>query len=82
MMKNKRTRSSGFTTVELIVVLVILVILLSASVAGLLSWQKYSAFKRNNEYAKSLFTAAQSALTHYKVSGKLEDCLLYTSRCV
>lgn len=73
MMKNKRTRSSGFTTVELIVVLVILVILLSASVAGLLSWQKYSAFKRNNEYAKSLFTAAQSALTHYKVSGKLED---------
>lgn len=69
----KNNRRKGFTLVELIVTLAILAIVLSASVFGILAYQKYANYKRNNEYAKTIFAAAQSGLTHYKASGELED---------
>lgn len=73
--KNLRKNNSrkGFTLVELIVTLAILAIVLSASIFGILAYQKYANYKRNNEYARTIFAAAQSGLTHYKASGELED---------
>jgi len=69
----KTTTTTGLTMVELIVTLAILGILLSVSAVGLLNYTKHAAYKRNTEYAQSIFTAAQSALTHYRVTGKLES---------
>ena len=73
--KNLRKNNSrkGFTLVELIVTLAILAIVLSASIFGIVAYQKYANYKRNNEYARTIFAAAQSGLTHYKASGELED---------
>lgn len=69
--KMKENRK-GFTMTELTVAMLVLVILLSSAIVGLLQYQKYSMYKRNNENAKSIFTAAQSTLSYYKTSGKLE----------
>ena len=73
MLKKKLKSNKGFTMVEMIVVIAILGIFLTVGVVGLLQWQRYSAYKRNNEYAQSLFSAAQSGLTHYKAAGRLEE---------
>lgn len=71
--RNKGIGSKGFTMVELIVTMVILSMLLVASVTGILRYRQHADFKRNNEYAKSIFLGAQSALTHYRYTGKLEE---------
>ena len=60
-----KKNNKGFTLVEMIVVLAILVILLSTSVMGLLAWQDWADFNRENEYAQSLFIAAQNQLCVY-----------------
>lgn len=75
MEKQKRAEynKKGFTLVEAIVVGVILVLLLSIGGAGMVKYYHYSMYKKNNEYARSIFAAAQSSLTHYKTSGKLTD---------
>lgn len=65
--------NKGFTLVETVVVGVILVILLSFGAGMLVNYTHFSMYKRNNEYARNIFVAAQSALTDYKVSGKLES---------
>lgn len=67
-MKNK---NKGFTLVELVVSFVILLILASISVAGVLAYQDYADYNRQNNYAKTLFAAAQSELTAESVRGML-----------
>lgn len=69
-MKNK---NKGFTLVELVVSFVILLMLSSISVVGVLAYQDFADFKRQNSYAQTLFTAAQSQLTGYSVRGQLDD---------
>lgn len=54
-------------------VFVILLMLSSIGVVGVLAYQDYADFKRQNSYAQTLFTAAQSQLTGYDARGELED---------
>ena len=68
-----RDKNKGFTLVEMIVTLVVLSILLSLSVAGLLSWQDWSNFNRENEYAQILYIAAQNQLAEYGADGRLKE---------
>lgn len=65
-------KQSGFTLVELIVVMLILTILITISVMGILAWQDWTRFRKNNEYAQTLFVAAQNQLSEYDSSGKIE----------
>ncbi|MGN0377676.1 MAG: prepilin-type N-terminal cleavage/methylation domain-containing protein [Suilimivivens sp.] len=68
-MKNK---DRGFTLVELVVCFVILLMLASISIVGVLAYQDYADFKRQNSYAQTLFVAAQSKLTDYSVRGEMD----------
>lgn len=70
--RNFKNKKKGYTLVEVITVLAVIAIVAGAAVYGIIAYQRYAAFRRNNEYAKTIFTAAQSALTHYKASGQLE----------
>ena len=71
-MKNK---NDGFTLAELIVSLAILLILASLGIAGVLSYQDYADFKRQNSYAQTLFAVAQAQLTSYSVRGTLPELM-------
>lgn len=68
---------SGFTLVEVIVTLVILSILLTGAVMGIASWNRNSIYKRNNEYAQTLFIAAQTALAQEAAAGNSGELLAY-----
>lgn len=67
--------NGGFTLVELIVVLAVMGILCSFAVMGVIGWQDYSDFKRQNEFAKTVFLAAQSRMTQYGEHGQLTDLI-------
>lgn len=75
--KKNRFRRSGFTLVELIVVMIILSILLTLSVMGILAWQDWSRFRQQNEYAQDIFVAAQNQLNEYSANGKLKELYEY-----
>jgi len=62
---------SGFTIVEIVVVLVILGILCVLTVPNALGWLDYTELKRQNGYAKTIYSAAQTRLTQYEVRGQL-----------
>lgn len=68
---------SGFTLVEVIVTLVILSILLTGAVMGIASWNRNSIYKRNNEYAQTLFIAAQTALAQEAAAGNSGELFAY-----
>ena len=72
-MKNKLKDSAGYTLVELMAVLVIFGILLAIAGGGIAAYQKHSAFKKNNEYSQTIFTALQSSMAHAKAGGSLDD---------
>ena len=63
---------AGFTLIELVVTFVIMMMLTSLSVVGLMSYQDYADYKRQNSYAQTLFLAAQTKLTAYSERGQLE----------
>lgn len=69
----KYKRNTGFTLVEMIVTLVLLSILLTTSVMGLLAWQDWSDFKQADEYAETMFLAAQNQLSEYNANGTLKE---------
>lgn len=68
IMKNK-----GFTLVELLVVFTIMLMLATLSVAGVLAYQDYADFKRENSYAQTLFSAAQNKMTQNSVRGQMGE---------
>ena len=70
--RKEKFAAKGFTLVEVIVVCVILAILLAFSGASLTVYVSNEHFRRNDDYAKSFFVAAQTSLTHMKTSGQLE----------
>lgn len=70
---NMNKKTGGFTLVELLVTLAITAVLAGIVTLSLLSYTDYANFKRQNEYAQSLFVAAQNGLTHYSENGELEN---------
>lgn len=64
---------TGFTLVELVVVLVLMGILLSISAAGLIAFQDQSSKMQKNEAAQTIFIAAQSKLTQMEGNGQIDD---------
>ena len=73
---NQRKTNRGFTLVELIVVLVLLTILISIGVAGILTWQDWSRFKKENTGAETIFYAMQNQLTELSASDAYNDEVL------
>lgn len=69
--KKRQARNGGFTLVELVVSFVIMLMLVTLSVAGVLAYQDYADYKRQNSYAQTLFSAAQTKLTGYSVNGQM-----------
>lgn len=69
----KKENNKGFTLVELIVVMAMMLLLSTLSVAGILEYQDYANYKRVNSYAQTLFVAAQSQLTQYSVRGEMDQ---------
>ena len=59
----KLNKQKGFTLVELIVVLVLMMILIAISVAGILTWQDWSRFKKENTGAETIFYTLQNQFT-------------------
>lgn len=66
-------QNSGFTLVELVVSFVLILMIASMSVVGVLAYQDYADYKRQNSYAETLFVAAQSKVTGYSVRGQMEQ---------
>ncbi len=79
--KNKRrnpavvlnTGNKGLTIVELIVVITIIVIAAGLTTLSVIKWQDWSYFKKQNEYAQALFSAASNQLTEYAGNGYLTE---------
>lgn len=71
---NKKTRrSSGFTMVELMVVLAIMAILAALVGGGLIVYTRLARFEKNEANARTLFQTAQIALTRRDTAGELDD---------
>lgn len=71
---NKKTRrSSGFTMVELMVVLAIMAILAALVGGGLIAYIRLARFEKNEANARTLFQTAQIALTRKDTAGELDD---------
>lgn len=70
-MKKNNSRA-GFTLVELMVTIAVLGILLGVTITAILGWRDWANFKRQNEYAQTIFTAAQTQLTQYAENGQLD----------
>ena len=72
-MKNKKNMNNrGFTLVELIVVLVIMMILAGVTIFAGLGWQDWMQFKHEESAAETIFFAAQNQLVEYDSSGAYE----------
>ena len=56
-------KNRGFTLTELIVVIAVSAVLLSVAVAGIVAWVHHADFVRNENYAETIYYAAQSELT-------------------
>ncbi|MBQ8596932.1 MAG: type II secretion system protein [Lachnospiraceae bacterium] len=65
-------QNSGFTLVELVVSFVIILMIAAMSVVGVLAYQDYADYRRQNNYAETLFVAAQSKVTGYSVRGQMK----------
>lgn len=69
----KIKKQAGFTLVELVVVMAIMVMLASLAGWGILSWRKNSEWLKDEGYAKITFLAAQSALSNKNATNTLDD---------
>ena len=73
--KQKIRGQKGFTLVELVVVLVILAILAALAGAGLIAYTRLARFEHNESNARTVFQAAQIALTRKDTGGDMDDFL-------
>lgn len=64
--------NAGFTLVELVVSFVLILMIAAMSVVGVLAYQDYADYRRQNNYAETLFVAAQSKVTGYSVRGQMK----------
>ena len=67
------SRKKGFTMTELIVVVGIIAIVCAIAIPAIISMNKSLKFKQANEYAESIFMAAQANLTEMRSDGQLID---------
>ena len=68
-----KKNNSGFTLVEMIVVLVVLGILASAAVYGIISYINLTRYNNNQKNAETIYQSAQASLNHMSENGTLED---------
>ncbi len=68
----EKKNRSGFTIVELIVVIVVLLIMSAGIAIGISAWIHWTQFKEQNDYARTLYGIAQNQLTEYSAHGQLE----------
>lgn len=68
-----RQKKKGFTLVELVVVLVIMMVILGIAIPSVLHYMKMAEFRKNEENAKTVYLAAESKLTYYRSSGQWEE---------
>lgn len=66
-------QTGGFTLIELIVAMALLAILMSASAGAVASYGRQAALQRNRESARTVYNAAQAALTHARANGTLDE---------
>ncbi|MDD5953551.1 MAG: hypothetical protein PUC32_07930 [Oscillospiraceae bacterium] len=71
LLNHAKQKKGGFTTVEVIVVVVITMILAGVAVFGIGRWVNWTTFNRQNEAARTLFAAAQNQLTEYSENDQL-----------
>ena len=64
--------NNGFTLIELVVVLTLMVILLSITIGGALAWQEWSRFQHEDACAETIFYAAQNQLTEWDSSRSID----------
>ena len=70
--KTKKLNSRGFTMVELMVTLAVMGILLAITFVGLNAWIRNSEFKKCNEYAHTIYTAASLELSSLELASDLD----------
>lgn len=58
---------------ELIVTMALMAMLAAGAVGGIASYNEYAALRRNNEYACTVYNAAQAAIARAKANGMLEE---------
>ncbi len=68
----KQNKNSGFTLVEMIVVLVILGILASVAVYSIINYINMTRYNSNQQNAISIFQSAHSSLNHMSEAGTLD----------
>ena len=68
----RQLNNRGFTLVEMIVVLIIMVIALALAVGGIIAWQDWSKMKQLNAHAEDIFMAAQTQLSEYYSGGAID----------
>ena len=73
MTKLNKSQNHGFTLVELIVILVLLMILITLSIGGIFAWQDWTRFKQENTGAENIFYAAQNQLNELNANGMMDD---------
>ena len=77
--KRLKKENAGFTLVELMVTLMLVAILIGMSVAGIVQYQRWASWQQQEQYAKTLYTAAQSALTQYEMNGRSDELQIDTA---
>ena len=70
--KNIKNNKTGFTLVELMVVLAITAILAALVGGGLIAYTRLARFEKNEANARTLFQTAQISLTRMETAGELD----------
>ncbi|XCP86775.1 type II secretion system protein [Roseburia hominis] len=68
-----RNHKKGFTLPELVVTLIVLAVILAIGIPTAIYFIKRAEFRKNEENAKTIYMAAESALTWYRSSGQWEE---------
>ncbi|MBS7315662.1 MAG: discoidin domain-containing protein [Clostridiaceae bacterium] len=72
MRSRNRKKNRGFTLVELLVVVAVMLVLASVLFFSITAWVNYSSFLNSESGAKSLYLSAQTALTYLDSRGGSE----------